>query len=87
MWPAVISVTVSGRKVENKSTEIDDKPNNTPPGTGFSFAMCHPLLSQEADGFQLLVSPESLKHFIDSELIREVESRMLEYTQIKWNIP
>ena len=39
-------------KVESKTTE-DDEPNNTPPGIGFSFAMCHPPLSQEADGFQL----------------------------------
>ena len=36
-------------KVESKTTE-GDEPNNTPPGVGFSFAMCHPPLSQEADG-------------------------------------
>ena len=29
------------RKVESKTTE-DDEPNNTPPGIGFCFAMCHP---------------------------------------------
>ena len=39
-------------KVESKTTE-DDELNKTPPGTGFSFAMCHPPLSQEGDGFQL----------------------------------
>ena len=48
------------RKVENKCTKIYDEPNNTPPGIGFSFVMCHLLVSQEADGFQLLVDLESL---------------------------
>ena len=69
-------------KVETKTTE-DDEPNNTPPGIGFSFAMCHPTLSQEADGFQILVDPGSSKHFIDPELIPGVESRMQDYTRIK----
>ena len=41
-----------------------------------------PFLSQEADGFQLLVDSGSSKHFINSELIRGVESRMLEYSSI-----
>ena len=36
-------------KVESQSTE-DDEPNNTPPGIGFSFAMYHPPLFQEAGG-------------------------------------
>ena len=45
--------------------------------------MCHSPLSQEADGFQLLVDPGSSKYFIDPELIRGVESRMLEYTKIE----
>ena len=40
-------------KVESKSTK-DDESNNTPPGIGFSFAMCHSRLSQEADGFSIL---------------------------------
>ena len=44
--------------------------------------MCHPPLPQEADGFQLLVDSGSSKHFIDPELICEVESRMQEYTRI-----
>ena len=69
-------------KVESKITE-DDKPNNTPPGIEFSFAMCHPPLSQEADGFQLLVDSGSTKYFIDPELIRGVESRMQQYTRIE----
>ena len=67
-------------KVESKSTG-DDEPNNTPPDIGFNVAMCHPLLSQKADGFQLLVDARSPKHFIDPELIRGVESTMLEYTR------
>ena len=61
---------------------IDDEPN-TPPDIGFNFAMCHPPLSRETDGFQLVVDLRSPKQFIDSELIREVESRMLEYTRIE----
>ena len=69
-------------KSESKSLE-DDEANNTPPGIGFSFAMCHPPISQEADGFQLLVDSGSSKHFIDPELIRGVESRMQEYTRIE----
>ena len=67
-------------KVESKTTE-DDKPNNKPPGVGFSFAMCHPSLSQEADGFQLLVDSGSSKHFIDPELIHGVKSIMQDYTK------
>ena len=38
---------------------------------------------QQADGFQLLVDSGSSKQFIGSELIRGVESRMLEYTKIE----
>ena len=40
-------------------------------------------LSQQVDGFQLLVDSGSSKHFIDPELIHGVESRMLEYTRIE----
>ena len=60
-----------------------EKPNNTPPGIRFSSAMCHPPLSQEAEGFQLLVDSGSSKLFIDQELIRGVESRILKYTRIE----
>ena len=69
-------------EVESKRTGIDDEPNNTPPGIGFSFAVCYPPLFQETGGFQLLVDSGSSKHFIDSESICGVESRMLEYTRI-----
>ena len=45
--------------------------------------MCHPPLFQEVDGFQLLVDSALSRHFIDPELIRGAESRMLEYTSIE----
>ena len=45
--------------------------------------MCDPSLSQEADGFQLLVDSGSSKHLIDPESIRGVESGMLEYPRIE----
>ena len=64
------------RKVKNKCTENDNEPNYTPPGIGFSFAMCHPPLSQEDGGFQLLVDSGSSKYFIDPELIYCVESKI-----------
>ena len=66
--------------VESKSTE-DDELHNTPPGIGFSFAMSNPPLSQEAGGCQLF--RVASKHFIDPELIRGVESRLMEYTRIE----
>ena len=53
-----------------------------PPGIGFSFACCHPPLSHEADGFQMLVDFGSSKHFVDQKLIHRIESRMQDYTQI-----
>ena len=53
-----------------------------PPGIGFSFSCCHPPLSHQADGFQMLVDSESSKHFVDPKLVYRVESRMQEYTQI-----
>ena len=70
-------------KRDNSSNESNDESYSLPPGIGFSFAMCHPPLSQEADGFQLLVDSGSSKHLIDSELFSGVESRMLEYTRIE----
>ena len=69
-------------KVKSKCTEIDNE-SNTPPDIGFSFEMCHPPFSQEANGFQLLVDSRSLKYFIDPESIRSIESRMLVYTRME----
>ena len=69
-------------KIESKTTE-DDEASIISPGIGFGFAMCHPPLSQEAGGFQLLVDSRSSMHFIDPELIRGVESTMQEYTRIE----
>ena len=60
------------RKVEKNCMEDDDE-SNTPPGVGFSSAMCHLPLSQQTDDFQLLVASGSSKHFIGPELIRGVE--------------
>ena len=68
------------QKVEKKYREIKDEPN-TPPGIGFSFAMCHSPLSQEAAGFRLLVASGPSKRFINSASIRVVESRMLKSTR------
>ena len=42
-----------------------------------------PLLSQEADGFQLLEDLGLSKHFVDPELVRGMELRMQEYTRIE----
>ena len=53
-----------------------------PPGIGFSFAACHLPLLQQEDGFQIVVEPDSSKHFIDPGLICGVDSRVLEYTRI-----
>ena len=48
-----------------------------------AFGACHLPLSQQVDCFQLLVDLRWSKHFIDPELILEIESRMLEYTRIE----
>ena len=67
----------------NISNESNDESYSPPPGIGFTFAACHLPLSQQVDGFQFLVDSGSSKHFTDPELIRGVESRMLEYTRIE----
>ena len=64
------------------SNESKNESYSPPPGIGFSFTMCHSSLSQKADGFQLLVDSGSSRHLIDPELIRGVESIMLEYKRI-----
>ena len=68
-------------KIEKKSNkrEVECSP---PPGIGFSFLACHLPLSHQADSFQLLVDSGPFKHSIDSKLIREVDGRMLDYTEI-----
>ena len=70
-------------KREDDYDESNNESYSPPPGIGFSFAMCHSPLSQEADSSQLLVDLGSSKHFIDPELIRWLESRMLECTRIE----
>ena len=65
-------------KVENKCIEID-----TLPGIGFSFTASHMPLSQQTDGFQLLVDSGLSKHCIGPELIGGVESRMFDKTKIE----
>ena len=69
-------------KFKNKSTESDDE-LYTPPGIGLCLAACHQSLSQQADDFHILVDSGSSTFFIDSELIREVATRMQQYTTIE----
>ena len=75
------SCCCSNGKVARKSNEskVEYSP---PPGIGFSFASCHPPLSHQAHGFQMLVDSGSSKHFVDPKLINRVESRMQGYTEI-----
>ena len=70
-------------KGENSSNESNDESYFPPPGIGFSFAACHLPLSQQVEGFQVLVDSGSSKHLVDPELICGVESRMVEYTRIE----
>ena len=63
--------------------KVTTKSYSRPPGIGFTFEAFHLPLSQQADGFQLLVDSGSSKYFIDPELICVVESRMLQYTRIE----
>ena len=61
----------------------ESKVEYSPPlGIGLSFARCHPPLSHQANGFQMLVDFGSSKHFVDPKLVHRVESRMQDYTQI-----
>ena len=69
-------------KGENNSHESNGESYSPPPGR-FSFAMCHSSLSHQIDGFQLSIDSRSPKHFIDPELMRRVESRLLEYTRLE----
>ena len=42
-------------KVAKKSNEESEVEYSPPPGIGFSFACCHPPLSHQTEGFQILV--------------------------------
>ena len=68
-------------KRENNSDESNDGSYSLPPGIRFTFVACHLPLSQQGDGFQLLVDSGSSEHFVDPELICRLEWRMLEYTK------
>ena len=72
------AVKLKSIKKSNES-EVEYSP---PPGIGFCFAACCLLLSHLADGFYLLIDSGSSKHFIDPKLIRGVEYRMMNYTEI-----
>ena len=76
------SCCCSNSKIAKQSNEESEVEYSPPPGTGFSFACCHPPLSHQADGFQMLVDSGSSKHFIDPKIVHRVESRMRDYTQI-----
>ena len=75
------SCCCSNGKIAKRSDEskVEYSP---PPGIESSFGCCHPPLSHQADGFQVLVDSGSSKHFVDPKLIRRVENRMLNYTEI-----
>ena len=45
-----------------------ENPYSPPPGIGFSYVVCHLPLSQQADGFKLLIDSGSSKHLFDPEL-------------------
>ena len=76
------SCCCSNGKVAKKSNEESEVKYSPPPGIGFSFVCCHPPLSHQTGGFQMLVDSGSSKHFVDPKLVHRVESRMQDYTQI-----
>ena len=71
---------------ENNSSESNDESYFSPLGIGFILTACHLPLSQQADGFEILVDSGSSKPYINPELTRGVESRMLEYMKIELHI-
>ena len=75
------SCCCSNGKIAKKSNESAVE-YSLPPGIGFSFACCHLPLSHQAGGFQMRVDSGSSKHFVDPKLIRRVENRMLDDTEI-----
>ena len=76
------SCCCSNGKVAWKSNESKVEYSPPPGIIGCSFACCHPPLSHQADGFQMLVDSGSSKHFVDPKLVHRVESRMQDYAQI-----
>ena len=76
------SCCCSNGKVAKKSNEESEFKCSPPPGVGLSFTCCHPPLSHQTDGFQMLVDSGSSKYFVDPKLIHRVESRMQVYTPI-----
>ena len=52
---------------KKKTNESNDNSYSPPAGIEFTFTACHLPLSQQADGFQLLVDSDSSKHVINSE--------------------
>ena len=71
-------------KIGKKSIESEIK-YLQPPEIIVSFGVYYIPLFHQADGFQLSVDSESSTDFIDPKLIREVENRMLDYTEM--NLP
>ena len=70
-------------KVESKSTDSRWRTKDYATWHWVQFCNVSTPLTQEADGFQLLIDSGSSKHFIDTELLRGVESRIQEYIRIE----
>ena len=70
------SCCCSNGKVATKSNEESEVKYSPPPGVGLSFTCCHPPLSHQTDGFQMLVDSGSSKYFVDPKLVHGVESTM-----------
>ena len=66
------SCCCSNGKVAKKPNEESEVEYSPPPGIGFSFACCHPPLSQQTDGFQMLVDSGASKYFVDPKLVHRV---------------
>ena len=76
------SCCCSNGKIAKKSNEESQVKYSPPPGIGLSFTYCHPPLSHQTDGFQMLVDSGPSKYFVDPKLVHEVESTMQVYTPI-----
>ena len=76
------SCCCSNGKVSKKSNGESEVQYSPPPRVGLSFTCCHPPLSHQTDGFQMLVDSGSSKYFVDPKLVHGVESTMQVYTPI-----